>query len=88
MNEQEKRIYKRVGEIKRDKKTYICFEFRYLLEGKDIALARDFEKTTYYGERITDYGQVPSPYIEIDYSVSSHSLEDLFKGKIDGMDSG
>ena len=88
MNEQEKRIYKRVFKIKKVGKAHICFESRYLLEGKNIALARDFEKTTYYGERITDYGQVPSPYIEIDYSVSSHSLEDLFKGKIDGMDSG
>lgn len=87
MDEQQKRIYKRVAQIKADKKTYICFEFRYLLEGRDIALSRDFENTVYYGERITDYGQVPSPYILINESVGSKTLEGLFSdNKIDGFE--
>ena len=86
MNEQQKRIYKRVAEIKKEKKTYICFEFRYLLEGRDIALARGLETTTYYGERITDYGKTPSPYILIREGVSSNTLEELFKDKVDGVE--
>lgn len=84
MNEQQTRIRKRITQIKLEKKTYVCFDFRYLLEGKEIALSRNGDNTVYYGERITDYGRYPSPYLDIRGSVSAKTLEELFKGSVDG----
>jgi len=72
------RVDKRIKRIKQDGITYICFQDRYLLEGRQVALSRKGNEMEYFGERITDYGVVPSPFILLDKSITCSKLEELF----------
>ena len=82
------RVDKRIKRIKSDGMTYICFQDRYLLEGKSVALSRRAYSMEYFGDRFTDYGQVPSPFIVMSESVTCSNLEEMFKDedKIDGFE--
>ena len=74
-------IKKRIEELRKEKKTYILFEERYLLEGVGVGLSRDSENLEYIGDRFTDYGVEPPKVIEIDGSVVCSDLEKLFEEK-------
>jgi len=67
--------------------TYICFQDRYLLEGRQVALSRQGNSMEYFGDRFTDYGAVPSPFVVMGESVVCSKLEDLFtEENIDGFE--
>ena len=74
-------IRKRIDELRKENKTYIMFNERYLLEGKQIGLGRVGEQMEYTGDRFTDYGVEPPKVIEIDGSVVCSDLEKLFEEK-------
>ena len=72
-------IKKRIEELRKENKTYIMFNERYLLEGEQVGLGRIGEQMEYIGDRFTDYGVEPPKVVEVDGSVVSSDLEKLFE---------
>ena len=72
-------IKKRIEELRKENKTYIMFNERYLLEGEQVGLGRVGEQMEYIGDRFTDYGVEPPKVVEVDGSVVCSSLEKLFE---------
>ena len=72
-------IKKRIEELRKENKTYIMFNERYLLEGEQVGLGRVGEQMEYIGDRFTDYGVEPPKVVEVDGSIVSSSLEKLFE---------
>jgi len=72
-------IKKRIEELRKEKKTYILFEERYLLEGIQIGLSRKGDEMEYMGDKFIDFGVEPPKVIEINGSVVCSNLEKLFE---------
>ena len=72
-------IKKRIEELRKENKTYIMFDGRFLLEGEQVGLGRVGMDIEYIGDRFTDYGVEPPKVIEIDESVVCSDLEKLFE---------
>jgi len=71
-------IKKRIEELRKENKTYIIFNERYLLEGEQVGLGRVGESMRYIGDRFTDYGVEPPKVIEIKDCTTTSDLEKLF----------
>ena len=72
-------IKKRIEELRKEGKTYIMFNERFLLEGIQVGLGRRGDKMEYIGDRFTDYGVEPPKIIKINGSVICSDLEKIFE---------
>ena len=74
-------IKRRIEELRKEGKTYIMFNERFLLEGTQVGLGRKGDEMEYIGDRFTDYGVEPPKVIEIKDNVVCSNLEKLFEEK-------